>query len=392
MQSALNPFSPGSGLKPPALVGRDEQLGAMDVTIRRSHAGMPCRGIVLTGLRGVGKTVLLNEMHDRAEDAGWFVVSLEARVDPPGSSSVRRALARDIAVAARRLRHQHGLTDRIRRALEAVASFNLKFGVSGIDLGVQAAPGRADSGDLEVDLPELIADLAIALAEHRSSFGLFIDEMQDLDSDLIRALLVAQHRCGQRGWPFYLMGAGLPNLPTVLASARSYAERLFDYRTIGTLTPAQAALALTQPAAHHDVTFDPAALHTLFAASGGYPYFLQEYGWAAWESAAGPQITQSDAATAVTLGRQRLDSGFFLSRWNRATPAERRALVAMAEDGDRPSESGEVARRMGIRPSSLGPYRARLIAKGLVYAPDHGLLAYTVPGMAGFVHRHREET
>lgn len=391
MQSALNPFSPGSGLKPPALVGRDEQLNAMDVTIRRSHAGMPCRGIVLTGLRGVGKTVLLNELHDRAEDAGWFVVTLEARVDPAGSHSVQRALARDVAVAARRLRHQHGLTDRIRRALEAVASFNLKLGVTGIDLGVQATPGRADSGDLEIDLPELIADLAIALAEHRSSFGLFIDEMQDLDPDMIRALLVAQHRCGQRGWPFYLMGAGLPNLPGVLANARSYAERLFDYRSIGTLTAPQAALALTRPASHHAVTFSPAALEILFAASGGYPYFLQEYGWAAWESATGPRITEGDARTAVALGRQRLDAGFFLSRWNRATPAERRALVAMAEDGDQPSESGEVAKRMGIKASSLGPYRARLIAKGLIYAPEHGLLAYTVPGMAGFVERHRDE-
>lgn len=391
MQAALNPFNPGSGLKPPALVGRDAELETLDVTVERARNRLATRGIVLTGLRGVGKTVLLNEMRDRAEAAGWFVVSLEARGDNAGGASVRHILARDITAQARRLSRRKGLTDRVRQALQSVAAFNMKLGTSGIDLGVEIVPGRADSGDIEVDLPELVQDLSAALQEQGTAFGLFIDEMQDLDSDLLRALLVTQHQAGQRGWPFYIVGAGLPHLPGVLAETRSYAERLFDYRTISRLSTADAANALTGPVQSHGVDFDPDALTQLLTASDGYPYFLQEYGRAAWEVSDGPTITVDDAKTSVIIGLDRLDAGFFKSRWNRATPSERRVLVAMAEDLDQPSASSEVARRMGLKPTSLGPYRANLINKGLVYAPEHGVLAYTVPGMAAYVHRHRED-
>lgn len=391
MHAALNPFNPGSGLKPPALVGRDAELKALEVTVQRVCNGLAARGMVLTGLRGVGKTVLLNEMRDGAEAAGWFVVSIEARGDSAGGVSVRHILAREITARARRLSRRKGLTDGVRQALQSVAAFNLRLGTSGIDLGVEVVPGRADSGDIEVDLPELVQDLSAALREQGSAFGLFIDEMQDLDADLLRALLVTQHQAGQRAWPFYIVGAGLPHLPAVLAEARSYAERLFDYRSISRLSEPDATDALADPVRPHGVEFQADALATLLAASDGYPYFLQEYGRAAWEVADGPAITIEDAKTSVAIGLDRLDAGFFRARWNRATRSERRVLIAMAEDQDTPSLSSDVARRMGLRPTSLGPYRANLINKGLVYAPEHGVLAYTVPGMAAYVHRHRED-
>lgn len=392
MEAAKNPFSPGSGLRPPALVGREAELDALDVLVERARGGLLGRGIVLSGLRGVGKTVLLNEMRFRAESANWFVVNLEARPDSAGATGARRILAREITTQARALQRRQGLTDRVRTALQSVTAFNVQVGVTGIDLGVDIEAGRADSGDIEIDLPELVQDLCLALKESDAAFGLFIDEMQDLDPLLLRALLVTQHQAGQRGWPFYLFGAGLPNLPGVLAESRSYAERLFDYRTVSRLPLEQASAALTDPVAAYGVAFEKPALAVLLDASGGYPYFLQEYGRAVWEVSPGPVIGADDATTSVTIGLDRLDAGFFHSRWNRATPSERRMLVAMAEDGDGPSVSSEVARRMGLsKPNSLGPYRANLIAKGLVYAPDHGQLAYTVPGMAAYVERHRDD-
>jgi hypothetical protein len=366
-------------------------LEALDVLVERTRNGLDGRGIILSGLRGVGKTVLLNEMRFRAEEAGWFAVNLEARPDNAGAQSARRILAREITTQARQLSRRKAITDRVRTALQSVTAFNIKVGASGIDLGVELEAGRADSGDIEVDLPELVQDLCAALQEDGSAFGLFIDEVQDLDPLLLRALLVTQHQAGQRRWPFFLIGAGLPHLPGILAETRSYAERLFDYRTIARLPDPEARAALVDPVTKHDVSFDPGALQLLLDASGGYPYFLQEYGRAAWEVAAGPVITLDDARASAVIGLERLDAGFFRSRWNRATPSERRLLVAMAEDGFGPSSSSEIARRMDLKPNSLGPYRANLINKGLVYAPDHGQLAYTVPGMDAYVQRHRED-
>lgn len=391
MKAALNPFNPGSGLRPPALVGREPELETLGVTVERVRNRLASRGIILVGLRGVGKTVLLNEMRDRVEAAGWFAVNLEARPDIAGASSARRILAREITTQARQLSRLRAVSDRVKTALQTVTSFNVKVGTSGIDLGVEGAPGRADSGDIEIDLPELVQDLCAALQENTSAFGLFIDEFQDLDSELLRALLVTQHQAGQRGWPFYVIGAGLPHLPGVLAESRSYAERLFDYRSVSRLGNAEATAALVEPIEPHGVSFATEALDLILESSGGYPYFLQEYGRAAWEVSPGPVITPDDARASALVGLERLDAGFFRSRWNRATRSERRLLVAMAEDGAGPSTSSEVARRMELKPTSLGPYRANLINKGLVYSPDHGLLAYTVPGMGAFVDRHRED-
>lgn len=385
-----NPYSPGSGRRPPELVGRTGELEAFDTLRARVTYGMSDRGIVLTGLRGVGKTVLLNEMHRMAESFEWLTVRLEARRDEGGARAVRRALARELVASARKLTRTKP-TARMREALGTISSFNAKVGATGIELGVALNKGRADSGDAEVDLLELVEDVSTAVGERRRAFGVFVDEMQDLDAETMGALIAAQHAANQREWPFYIIAAGLPNLPRVLTETRSYAERLFNYRQIGKFTHEDAAHALREPAERLGAEFAPEGLEILLEAAGGYPYFIQEYGQAAWNLSPNRLVTQSDATAAVQYGTEQLDAGFFRSRWQRATRSERRMLRAMAVDGEGPSPTALVAQRMGIQTTSLGPYRAALISKGLVYAPEHGQIAFTVPGMAGYVDRHHED-
>lgn len=353
-------------------------------------SGRGDRGIVLTGLRGVGKTVLLNEMHRMADSFDWLTVRIEARRDEAGARAVRKVLARELVIAARKL-ERATLSDRMRDALGTISSFNAKVGATGIELGVALNAGRADSGDAEVDLLELVEDLSAALGEKKRAFGVFVDEMQDLDRETMGALIAAQHAANQRDWPFYIVAAGLPNLPRVLAETRSYAERLFNYRRIGKFDHDDARRALGEPAERLGARFEPGALETLLLAAGGYPYFIQEYGQAAWNLASERRISDSDAIAAVRFGTEQLDGGFFQSRWQRATRSERRMLYAMAADGDGPSSTSQVAQRMGIQASSLGPYRAALIDKGLIYSPEHGQIAFTVPGMSGYVDRHRDD-
>ncbi|MEE6282908.1 ATP-binding protein [Georgenia sp. MJ170] len=390
MEPARNPYSPGSGRRPPALVGRTAELDAFDTLRARVANGLDDRGIVLTGLRGVGKTVLLNEMHALADKFDWLSVRIEARRDAAGARAIRHVLARELVVAARKLTRQ-SFSEKMRSALGTISSFNAKIGATGISLGVDLSDGRADSGDVEVDLLELVEDVALALGEKRRAFAIFIDEMQDLDQETMGALIAAQHAANQRGWPFYILAAGLPNLPRELTDTRSYAERLFNFRPIGQLSRAQADRALREPAERLGVHFAPGAIEVLLDAAGGYPYFIQEYGQAAWNLAPESTIQIGDAEAAVQYGTEQLDAGFFRSRWERATPSERRMLFAMAEDDEGPSSTGTVAQRMGMKISSLGPYRANLMTKGLVYAPEHGQIAFTVPGMTGYVERHHEE-
>ena len=390
MEPALNPYSPGSGRRPPELVGRTVELEAFDTLVARTRNRMSDRGIVLTGLRGVGKTVLLNELAAHAERHSWMIVRLEARRDDAGALAVRRALARDLVAAARK-HARRTLSERMRAALGTITSFNAQVGATGVSLGVERAIGRADSGDAELDLLELVEDVSAAVREDGRGFAIFVDEMQDLDPATMSALIAAQHAAGQRDWPFYVIGAGLPNLPRALTEARSYAERLFNYRSIGRLAPSEAARALQEPAQRLGAAYSPQALQVILAAADGYPYFLQEYGQAVWNMSPGKVFTDADAHAAVQYGREHLDAGFYRTRWQRATPAERRFLAAMAQDADAPSLSSEVARRMELRASSLGPYRASLMAKGLIFAPEYGKLAYTVPGMADFIQRHADQ-
>lgn len=361
----------------------------------RAAHGRVTQSLVLTGLRGVGKTVLLNDLANRARGRDWVVAQVEAR--PRGETrgtSFRSMVARSLNQSLRQVTGAWGLRDRLRSALGTFKAFSIKTDPSGgLALGIEVDPrnGRADTGSLELDLSELALDLAESAAELGTGVVVLIDEMQDLDTMELSAICTAVHEAGQRSAPFYVVGAGLPSLPGILAEARSYAERLFEYRRVGPLQPDAASVAVTRPAESQDAGWAPAAVDVIVAASSGYPYFLQEFAKASWNYAPGPVIDANDARLGVEAGRQKLDSGFYASRWKRATPGERDYLRAMAEDGDGPSSSGEIARRLGKSSvQQVGPTRANLIHKGLVYAPEHGLIAYTVPGMADFIDRQTD--
>lgn len=386
MESALNPYSPGSGRRPVELAGRQAEIDAFDLLVAITRNGRHERSLVLHGLRGVGKTVLLNEFRRQAERAEFVVVSLEGRDADGGSEAVRAKLGRSLLQAGRKV-NRPGIGAALKHALGSIASFSAQLGVTGIDIGVDLNRGRADSGSIEVDLEEMVEDLATALAEKRSALVFLIDEMQDLDQGLLTALLAVQHLAGQRDWPFYVVGAGLPNLPAVLSEARTYAERLFSYRSISALTSDAAEAALVVPASKHGAAYTPDARDLLLEASGGYPYFLQEYGKAAWDTAPEKTITVQDAKIAVELGRSQLDQGFFLSRWGRASKAEKDFLRLMAQDGEAGSATGELAERAGRKQSSMTMTRSTLIAKGVIYPPALGKVAFTVPGMAGYINR-----
>lgn len=395
MDAVANPYSPGAGLRPPELAGRDKDIDAFETLMARAEVGRGNQSLVLTGLRGVGKTVLVNDLANRARRRDWIVAQLEARGDlGEGTTSFRTMMARSLNQSLRQVEGRWPLGERLRSALSSFKSFSIKTDPSGaLALGIDVEPhrGRADSGSLDLDLSELASDLAGSAAELGTGVVVLIDEMQELARSEMAAICSAVHESGQRSAPFFVVGAGLPNLPGTLAEARPYAERLFAYRSIGPLSEAAASVAVVRPAETQSASWTPEAVTIVVEASGGYPYFLQEFAKAAWDFAPGPSIEADDAELGVRAGRHQLDTGFFASRWARATPSERSYLRAMAVDGDDPSSSGEVARRLGkAGVQQVAPVRARLIHKGLVYAPGHGLIASTVPGMAAFVRRQRD--
>ncbi|MDF9752808.1 ATP-binding protein [Arthrobacter sp. ES3-54] len=386
----MNPYNPGSGVPPRFLAGREAEVGAFDLLVARTERSMPARPMVLSGLRGVGRTVLLNRLKGIADHHGWLTIKLEGRPGADGARDIRRTLARELQVASRRFVSQIGI-EPVKRFLSTVTSFGATVRVEGISLGVDIDNTRATTGFIDIDLHDVVEDVSLALRSLKKGFAIFIDEMQDVDDDLLAALVTVQHFAVQNELPFFVTGAGLPDLPARLADARSYAERLFDYRQIGRLSVHQAEESLTVPASQMGQSYSPEALETLLDASGRYPYFIQEFGSAMWEVAAKSPFTGEEAAMAARIGRQRLDAGFFPSRWDRATPRERDYMDAMAQDGDEPSNTGALAVRMGVKANRLGPTRARLISKGLIYSPEYGQVAFTVPGMAAFIERQHHE-
>jgi len=391
MDAIRNPYSPGAGLRPPLLAGRQPDVDAFDAVLRRGEVGRVSQGIMLTGLRGVGKTVLLNEMAARADAGSWITVQLEVR--PGGATAALSSLASALSMAIRR---QQGpkLSDIARRALGTIKGFSITVDPTGTLSGsIEASVGTdaLRSGDLETDFASLAVDVGQAALEAGVGAAVFIDELQELDKPSMASLAAAVHLAGQRSVPFTVVGAGLPNLPGKLADAKSYAERLFDYRPLGKLSESTAAQALAGPAADSGIAWRDDALAATIDAAEGYPYFLQEFGAATWNVAEGPIITQHDAANGILLGQAKLDGGFFQSRWHRATATEQTYLRAMAEDDDEDSRTPVVAARLGRTMSNLGPIRAGLVGKGLIYAPEYGRLAFTVPGMAAFIRRQIDD-
>jgi len=391
-----NPYAPGAGQRPPELAGRDEQLAAFDVVLARVAAQRPERSLVLTGLRGVGKTVLLNALRSAAVRGGWGTGKLEARPD----QSLRRPLSSALHQAVRELGHRD--EESVSHVLGVIRSFAQREAGAGSKLRDQwhpgidapAVKGRADSGDVEIDLVELFTDVGGLAADVGRGIGVFVDEMQDLGPDDVSALCAACHELSQSGLPVIVVGAGLPHLPAVLSASKSYSERLFRYQRIDRLPREAADRALVAPAADEDATYDDAALTALYDATGGYPYFIQAYGKAVWDRAPRSPITGDDVAVAAPEAESELAVGFFGSRYERATPAEREYLVAMAElthGRDEPAGSSDVAVYLGRKPSSLSPARDSLMKKGLVYSAERGQIAFTVPHFGHYLLGKRED-
>jgi hypothetical protein len=345
--------------------------------------------MVLTGLRGVGKTVMLNTFRSMALQRLWGTGKLEARPD----QSIRRPVASALHIAVRELAPRHRAPDRIDDFLGVLKAFAQRDPKSprgsavsaqfGID--VPAARGRADSGDLEVDLTELFTDASSVAADLGVGIALFVDEMQDVPAPDVSALCAACHELSQVGGPLIVVGAGLPHLPSVLSASKSYSERLFRYARIDRLDREAADQALIAPAEREDVLFKQDALDALYAAADGYPYFVQAYGKVTWDVAAASPISAADVAVAAPEAEGELAVGFFGSRYERATPAEREYMRAMAVIGDEPVPTSSVADELGRKPSSLSPARDGLIKKGLIYSSERGLIAFTVPHFGKFL-------
>ncbi|MEV4126603.1 ATP-binding protein [Nocardia sp. NPDC049707] len=384
MDPVRNPYAPGAGQRPPELAGRDKQLEAFDIVLERIAHGRPERSVMLAGLRGVGKTVLLNQLRSAAGTRGWGTGKIEARPD----QELRRPLSSALHMAVRAIAMAHRNQERVDDFLGILKAFALRSTAGkgmrdrwqpGID--VPAVTGRADSGDIEIDLIELLKEAAGLASDIGVGIAVFIDEMQDLGPADISAICGACHELSQDTAPLIVVGAGLPHLPAVLSASKSYSERLFSYHRIDRLDRESADQALIAPAEREEVKFTAEALDALYQRAEGYPYFVQAYGKAAWDQAPESPITAEDVAVAAPSAEEELAVGFFGSRYERATPAEREYMRAMADlaGDDGPVPTAAVANELGRKPASLSPARDGLIKKGLIYSAERGTIGFTVP-------------
>jgi hypothetical protein len=395
-----NPYAPGAGQRPPELAGRDRELKQFEVTLERVAAGRPDRSMVLSGLRGVGKTVLLNALRSQAVNRAWGTGKIEARPD----QSLRLPLAQALSAAVREVAHRHRDPDRVDQVSGVLKAFALSTSLTDRKapagtrrwqppIDVAAARGRADSGDLELDLVELFTDVASLARDLGVGIALFVDEMQDIPSAELAALCGACHEISQQGAPLIVVGAGLPHLPVALSASKSYAERLFRYVSVDRLPREMADRAWRVPAGTEQVDYDLDALDELYALTDGYPYFVQAYGKVTWDAAVASPIRASDVREAAPEAEAELAVGFFGARYDRATPAERDYMSAMADlgesSGDLAVKSAEIAAHLSRKPQSLSPARDGLIKKGLVFSGERGTVAFTVPHFGKFLRSQR---
>ncbi len=379
MNPIKNPFSPGAGSPPPELVGRDPILDQSRILLGRVKAGRSEKSMLLTGLRGVGKTVLLNEIERIALAEDYKTVSFEAHENKP----LGPLIAAHIRPLLFELDRMAGVGDKAKRGLRVLRSFlgGLKVTYNDIMIGLDIDPeeGAADSGDLEIDLSNLFVAVGEAAAERGAAIAVLIDEVQYFKQKELGALIMAMHKIQQRQLPIVLIGAGLPVLPGLAGDSKSYAERLFGFPNVGALSEADAEKALQDPAVAEDVRFEPAALDAIVHLTKGYPYFLQEWGYQCWNQAESSSITLAvvDKATPTVIAR--LDENFFRVRFDRLTPSEKNFLRAMADLEPGAQRTGDIAEKLGVKVTSLGPVRAKLISKGMIFSPAHGDLEFTVP-------------
>jgi len=379
MDPLRNPFSPGAGSPPPELVGRDPILEQTRILLGRTKLKRSEKSILLTGLRGVGKTVLLNEIERLAKAEGYRTILIEALEDKP----LGPLIAPHLRTLLFDLDRMAGAGDKAKRGLRVLRSFigALKVSVGDVTFGLDIDPqeGTADSGDLEIDLPSLFVAVAEAAEERKSAIAILIDELQYFTTKELGALIMAMHRIQQLQLPLVLLGAGLPILPGLAGQAKSYAERLFGFPEVGALSEEDAIKALRDPALAANVVFEADALFEIYRVTKGYPYFLQEWGYQAWNLASSSPITVRVVRDATEHVTRRLDQNFFRVRFDRLTPGERSFLRTMAQLGPGAHRTGEIADALGQKVTSLGPVRAKLIRKGMVYSPAYGDLAFTVP-------------
>lgn len=381
MDPIRNPYAPGAGTQPPELAGRDALLEQARIVIARLRIGRPAKSFIAVGLRGVGKTVLLNRIRQLAEDDGYRICMIEAQ-EQRGLPELLIPPLRGTLLALDRM---GALATQVKRGLGVLRSFMQRFNVTasvaGVDmtLGIDPETGVADSGDLSADLGELFMAVGEAAKARSTSVAILIDEVQYLDEQHLSALIMAMHRVSQVGLPILLAATGLPQVVGLTGQAKSYAERLFDFPVVDALLPSESDDALQLPAQAEGASWDPDALARVREITLGYPYFLQEWGYHTWNVARTNVITVSDVREATVTAIKRLDESFFRVRFDRLTPRERDYLRAMAELGASPHRSGDIADMLGMRVQSVGPLRAGLIRKGMIYSPAHGDTAFTVP-------------
>lgn len=387
MDPIRNPFAPGAGTPPPELAGRRELLDRARIVLERVRAGRPEKSFIAVGLRGVGKTVLLVRVRDIAADAGFRTCLIEAHEQKPLPAllvpQLRRLLLDLDRIGA--------LSEQVKRGLRVFRSFvsglKLKHGDVEVVLDLDPERGTADSGDLEADLPEMFSALGKAAASRGAAVALLVDELQYLTETEMSALIMALHRTAQEGLPIVMAAAGLPQVVGLTGRSKSYAERLFDFPELGALPAAEARRALVEPAKAEGVAFTTDALSALLAVTEGYPFFLQEWGYAVWNIAGRSPIEADDVALATAEAIRKLDRSFFRVRFDRLTPREKDYLRAMADLGPTAHRSGDVAELLGMRVQSAGPLRSGLIRKGMIYSPAHGDTAFTVPLFDQFMKR-----
>jgi hypothetical protein len=387
MDKINNPFSPGAGSPPPELAGRNDVMEQATILLGRVSRRKPEKSLLMTGLRGVGKTVLLNEIERLALRQGYHTISIEASEEKP--------LAALLGTHLRKLFYEidrlAGAGQKVKRGIAVLKSFlgAVKVSIGDFTVGLDIEPerGSADSGDLEVDLPELLVAAAEAAEERKTAIAILIDEIQYLQQVELSALIMAMHKLQQHRLPLVLIGAGLPILPGLAGEAKSYAERLFSFPDIGPLSDTEVITALQDPVKEAQAAFAASALKEIYRLTKGYPYFVQEWGYQAWNHALASPITLAVVRAISPVVIRRLDDNFFRVRFSRLTPREGRFLRAMAELGTGPYRTADIAETMKIRINAMGPLRANLIKKGMIYSPAYGDMAFTVPLFDEFMKR-----
>ncbi len=386
MNENLNPFAPGAGTPPPALAGREELIKNVSVMLDRIKHGRAAKSKLFVGLRGVGKTVLLNHIREIAETTyGYKTIFIEA----PENRRLPDLLAPKLRTLLLALDRSEFVVDKVKIALRTLKSFASAFKISfqGADIGLDPEIGYADSGDLEEDLPVLLVAIAEAAFARHAAVLVVMDEMQYLNENELSALIMAMHRIAQKQLPLVLIGAGLPQLVGLAGKSKSYAERLFDFPIVGELNKMDAKKALVEPVEREGVKLDNKAFEEIFRITEGYPYFLQEWGYQAWNTAPHSPISKEDVAITTPKVIEKLDESFFRVRFDRLTPKEKEYLRAMAELGPGPHRSGDIAAILNVRVQAVGAVRDSLIKKGMIYSPIHGDTAFTVPLFDQFMKR-----